>query len=151
MNFLSCLGIVCGIALATAMAMADTLPMKAEQADTFVRMALAGIDREHPYKPGNVLNSPADIVAPRVKHPVFYGHFDWHSSVHGHWMLVRLLKLHPQAGWAGEVRGILDKRFNQKDLAAEAAHFAIKENKSFERMYGWAWVMRSAWRSRETS
>jgi hypothetical protein len=130
------------IALATGQVMADTALMKTEQADTFVRMALAGIDREYPYKPGNVLGSAEDIVAPREKHPVFYGHFDWHSSVHGHWMLVRLLKLHPQAAWAQEVRGILDKRFTEKALAAEAAHFSIKENKSFERMYGWAWVMR---------
>jgi len=133
---------LCGMALATAMTMAETPSMKAEQAETFVRMALAGIDREYPFKPGHVLSGTQDIVAPRVKHPVFYGHFDWHSSVHGHWMLVRLLRLHPQAPWAKEVRGILDQRFTEKALAAEAAHFTNKENKSFERMYGWAWVMR---------
>lgn len=130
------------IALATTLLMAETPAMKSEQADTFVRMALAGIDREYPYKPGDVLVDANDIVAPRAKHPVFYGHFDWHSSVHGHWMLVRLLRLHPQASWAKEVRAVLNRRFTEKALAAEAAHFSIKENKSFERMYGWAWVMR---------
>ena len=137
--FLRCFA---AIALATMLLMAETPVMKSEQADTFVKMALAGIDREYPYKPGDVLVDAKDIVAPRVKHPVFYGHFDWHSSVHGHWMLVRLLRLHPQASWAKEVRDVLNQRFTEKALAAEAAHFAIKENKSFERMYGWAWVMR---------
>lgn len=134
--------LIAAITLATALVMAETPAMKSTQADTFVRMALSGIDREYPYKPGDVLAGAQDVVAPRVKHPVFYGHFDWHSSVHGHWMLVRLLRLHPQAIWAQEVRGVLDKHFTEKALAAEAAHFSIKENKSFERMYGWAWVMR---------
>ncbi|MFM2170273.1 MAG: hypothetical protein RI957_502 [Verrucomicrobiota bacterium] len=142
MRIFSSLRWLFGIALATTLTLADTPMMKTDQVETFVRMALAGMDREYPYKPGDVLGGPQDIVAPRAKHPVFYGHFDWHSSVHGHWMLVRLLRLHPQASWATEVRGILTKRFTEKALAAEAAHFAIKENKSFERMYGWAWVMR---------
>ncbi len=133
---------MCAITLATGMLMANSVGVRAEQAETFVTMALAGIDREYPYKPGNVLRDASDIVVPRAKHPVFYGHFDWHSSVHGHWMLVRLLRLHPQAPWAKDVRDIIDKRFTQDALAAEAAHFTIKENYGFERMYGWAWVMR---------
>lgn len=131
-----------GIALATSVAMAENVEMKPEQAATFVKMALAGIDREYPYKPGVVLADAKDIKSPRENHPVFYGHFDWHSSVHGHWMLVRLLRLYPEAAWAKEVRGILNKRFTQPALAAEAAFFSTKENRSFERMYGWAWVMR---------
>jgi hypothetical protein len=134
--------VLSAIGLATTVALADAPAMEEKQAATFVTMALAGIDREYPYKPGNVLRDAADIVAPRAKHPVFYGHFDWHSSVHGHWMLVRLLRLHPQAPWAKDVRAILNKRFTQDALAAEAAHFTIKENYGFERMYGWAWVMR---------
>jgi hypothetical protein len=73
---------------------------------------------------------------------VFYGHFDWHSSVHGHWMLVRCLRLQPKAPWAAEVRKVLDARFTEKALKDEAAYFTQKENRSFERMYGWAWLLR---------
>jgi hypothetical protein len=113
-----------------------------EQAAGFVKMALAGIDREFPNKPGDVLRGPADVKSPREMHPVFYGHFDWHSSVHGHWLLVRLLRADPQAAFAPEVRRVLDGRFTQAALAAEAAYFRIKENRSFERMYGWAWALR---------
>jgi len=105
-------------------------------------MALAGIDREFPNKPGDVLRGPADLRSPRETHPVFYGHFDWHSSVHGHWMLVRLLRLQPQAPFAPEVRSVMNRRFTRDGLAAEAAYFRIKENRSFERMYGWAWALR---------
>ena len=85
--------------------------------------------------------SPTRTVRPpRKLHPVFYGHFDWHSSVHGHWTLVRLLKLFPEHAKAAEVRRVLEERFTVEGLQAEAAYLA--ENKSFERMYGWAWALR---------
>ena len=109
------------ILLAIVLSLTHLSAMTAEQSETFVRMALAGIDREYPYKPGHVWRDATDIVAPREKHPVFYGHFDWHSSVHGHWMLVRLLRLHPDANWAKEVRAVIDARFTQAALAKEAA------------------------------
>jgi hypothetical protein len=112
------------------------------QAAGFVKMALAGIDREYPNKPGGTLRGPEDVAPPRQAHPVFYGHFDWHSSVHGHWMLARLLRLRPQAPFAEEVRKTLDRRFTREALEAEAAYFRIPENRSFERMYGWAWALR---------
>jgi len=118
--------------------------MNEGQAAGFVKLALAGIDREYPNKTGHVTTGPDDLRSPREMHPVFYGHFDWHSSVHGHWMLLRLLKLFPQASFAGEVRGVLGKRLTAEGLAAEAAYFRKKENRSFERMYGWAWALRLA-------
>ena len=95
--------------------------MTREQAETFVKLALAGIDREYPCKSADVWCGAEDVVAQRVKHPVFYGHFDWHSSVHGHWMLVRLLRLFPGEAWAGTVRETLAGRFSRDALAAEAA------------------------------
>jgi hypothetical protein len=135
---------ICWLLLAsTALANADIPPaIPADQAAGFVKLALAGIDREFPNKPGDVLTGPADVRSPRQVHPVFYGHFDWHSSVHGHWLLVRLLRDQPQAAFAEEVRKVLDGRFTEKALAAEAAYFQKKENRSFERMYGWAWAFR---------
>ena len=118
--------------------------MTLEQAEGFVKLALAGIDREFPNKTSHVTTGPDDLKTPKQLHPVFYGHFDWHSSVHGHWMLVRLLKRFPAAPFAENVRETLDRRLTAEGLAAEAAYFRGKENRSFERLYGWAWALRLA-------
>lgn len=111
-----------------------------EQAEHFSRVALAGLHRAWPYKIGYVYESEKSVRPPREHHPVFFGHFDWHSSVHGHWTLVRLLKLFPNHARAEETRAALKKSFTHDALAAEAQF--LKENPSFERMYGWAWAMR---------
>src|SRR5262249_45371707 len=70
----------------------EKLKMTQEQASAFAKLALKGIKKEYPNKPADVLNSEAEVKNPRAIHPAFYGCFDWHSSVHGHWMLVRLLR-----------------------------------------------------------
>ncbi|BCX49710.1 DUF2891 domain-containing protein [Haloferula helveola] len=118
--------------------------MTEEQAEDFVALALAGIDREYPNKPGAVLTGAGELKTPRQMHPVFFGHFDWHSSVHGHWMLVRLVRLFPEAGFSDRVREMLDSRLSAGGLRAEADYFLEPENRSFERMYGWAWALRLA-------
>lgn len=130
------------IAALSASTLAAEDGMTEQLAAGYVKMALAGIDREYPNKPGGVWRGPQDVRSPRVTHPVFYGHYDWHSSVHGHWTLLRLLRRYPTAAFAPEVRRVLDGRFTPEGLAAEAAYFHIKENQSFERMYGWAWALR---------
>lgn len=109
-------------------------------AGRLVSLARAGIDREFPYKMGTTLNGIEDLQRPRDIHAVFNGHFDWHSSVHGHWTLVCLLRLYPEADWAGEVREQLDSRFSSAALISEAKF--LLDHPSFERMYGWAWIMR---------
>ena len=126
--------------LLTVMTVSAKNRLSAEEAVRFVDLALAGLNREFPNKPGHVLRSAADARAPREVTPVFFGHFDWHSSVHGHWTLVRLLRLFPDAQWTGKVRDELEKKFTADGLAAEAAY--LKANPSFERMYGWAWALR---------
>ena len=73
----------------------EVLKMNLKQASLFARLALAGIEKEYPNKPDHVMNGHSDIKGPRALHPAFYGSFDWHSSVHGHWMLVRLLRWLP--------------------------------------------------------
>lgn len=113
-----------------------------EQVEKFARLALDGIGREYPNKPGHLLTGPESLKSPRELHPVFFGCFDWHSAVHGHWMLFRLLRCHPGAAVSGEIRRVLDERFTAGGLRAEAAYFG--ENPSFERMYGWAWALRLA-------
>ena len=125
-----------------------------EQVTAFVDLALTGIEKQYPNKPGNVLASAEDIQSPQEMHPVFYGCFDWHSSVHGHWLLVRLLKLYPENSRAQTIRELLDKQLDPKKLQQEADYFEAKENRSFERMYGWAWALRLAaelhtWRDKD--
>jgi hypothetical protein len=73
----------------------NPLSLSQAQASAFARLALKNIAKEYPSKPGDVLNGTADVKVPRAMHPAFYGSFDWHSSVHGHWMLVRLLRQFP--------------------------------------------------------
>lgn len=115
-----------------------------EHVARFARLAIAGIPREFPNKPSNVITGPEAILGPRQMHPVFYGCFDWHSSVHGHWMLVRLLRMSPAAPTASEARALLNCQLTAEGLAAEAAYFDERENRGFERMYGWAWALRLA-------
>ena len=114
------------------------------QVTAFARLAIEGIEKEYPNKPSNVMVGAESVLSPQAMHPVFYGCFDWHSSVHGHWMLVRLLKLYPESSVAGEIRRLLNRQFTAAKLAKEAAYFEPKENRSFERMYGWAWALRLA-------
>ncbi|MEM8946515.1 MAG: DUF2891 domain-containing protein [Planctomycetota bacterium] len=116
--------------------------LSSEQVAGFANLALEGIPREYPNKPGNVMTGPESVRSPREMHPVFFGSFDWHSSVHGHWMLVRLAKLYPEAPVVPEIRQLLDKQLTAEKLAKEAEYFDITENRTFERMYGWAWLLR---------
>ncbi|MBC8868311.1 MAG: DUF2891 domain-containing protein [Planctomycetes bacterium] len=114
------------------------------QVAAFANLALEGMEREYPNKPSNVMVGPDSIKSPKEMHPAFYGCFDWHSSVHGHWMLVRLLKLYPECSTARRMRERLARHLTLEKMKTEAAYFDIRENRSFERMYGWAWALRLA-------
>jgi len=115
-----------------------------DQASAFARLALKGIGKEYPNKPEHVLTGPEDVKAPKALHPAFYGSYDWHSSVHGHWMLVRLLRVFPDLAESTEIRQVLGQHLSAADLKAEADYFARKESKPFERPYGWAWLLKLA-------
>jgi hypothetical protein len=115
-----------------------------ERASAFARLALKGLNKEYPNKPEHVMGGPSDVVAPKALHPAFFGCYDWHSSVHGHWMLVRLLKLFPDLPEGTEIRAILAAHFTAENLKAESDYFSRKESKSFERPYGWAWLLKLA-------
>ncbi|MGC6463091.1 MAG: DUF2891 domain-containing protein [Pirellulaceae bacterium] len=112
------------------------------QITAFAQLALSGMDTEYPNKPSNVLAGPGDVKSPAALHPAFYGCFDWHSSVHGHWMLARLLKLYPNASAAPQIRKALSQHLTADKLRKETEYFLQPYNKSFERMYGWAWYFR---------
>jgi hypothetical protein len=124
--------------------MKETRTMTQEQASAFARLALKGIQKEYPNKPGDVLNGAVDIKIPRALHPAFYGSFDWHSSVHGHWMLVRLLRLFPELPEKRTIRAVLAEHLSAKNLQAEADYFARPNTQSYERPYGWAWLLKLA-------
>ncbi|MEU3664081.1 DUF2891 domain-containing protein [Streptomyces sp. NPDC032940] len=108
----------------------------------FVRLALANITREYPNFPAHLTLSADERVAPRSLHPAFYGAYDWHSSVHMHWLLVRLLRRHggtPALPDTGPAVDALDRHLTAENLAAEAAY--LRDHPSFERPYGWAWLL----------
>jgi hypothetical protein len=113
-----------------------------EHARRFAHLAIASVVREFPNKPMHVHVGPESAQSPRALHPSFYGSFDWHSAVHGHWLLVRLRRAFPDAAFAAEARAILEEHFAPERIAAEAAYFEPSSNRSYERMYGWAWLFR---------
>ncbi len=121
-------------------------PLTAELAERFAGLAVEGIVREYPNKPGNVMVDAAGVRSPRAMHPAFYGSFDWHSSVHGHWMLIRLMRVGPPLPpeLLQEIRQALDAHLQADAIAAEVAYFREPGQRSFERMYGWAWALRLA-------
>ena len=119
-------------------------PLTDAQAAVFSKLALDCIVTEYPNKPMQVMVGDESALTPRQLHPVFYGCFDWHSAVHGHWLLVRLLKLHPGHLEAQNTRAALAAQFSAEELVAEAEYFDAKHNRSFERMYGWVWLLRLA-------
>jgi len=116
-----------------------------ELAARFARLALDCVHREYPNKIGHVLNTDEDARTPSSLHPVFYGCFDWHSSVHGHWLLVRLLRTVPPDQWAEGLReqiiAALQKSFTVEGVTEEIAYFQAENRKSYERPYGVAWFL----------
>jgi hypothetical protein len=104
-------------------------------------LPLRCMQREFPYKTGISFTDSTLAVKPRLYHPAFYGCYDWHSSVHGHWMLVRLLKLFPDMPHAKEIRQKLKENLSAANIGGEMRIFGTKDNESFERTYGWAWLL----------
>jgi hypothetical protein len=113
----------------------------AAAAERFASLALTCVDKEYPNKISHVLNSDADVAPPRNLTPAFYGCYDWHSSVHGHWLLVRLAKTFPEAPFATPAREALGKSLTAENLKQEAAYLRGTGRASFERPYGLAWLL----------
>ena len=115
--------------------------LTAELASRFARLALANIAREYPNKLDHVLAGPGDLAGPRQLHPAFFGSFDWHSCVHAHWLLVRILRVQPSIPEALAVRSALETSLGEANLEAELAYLRRPESAAFERSYGWAWLL----------
>lgn len=117
------------------------MPLTAHAA-SFARLALANITREYPNSPAHLMTSPDEDIRPSTLHPAFHGAYDWHSSVHMHWLLVRLLRRHggtPAFPRTAPVIDVLDRHLTPANIAVEAAH--LRDHPSFERPYGWSWLM----------
>jgi hypothetical protein len=110
----------------------------------FAALALGHVRREYPNNLDHALAGPQDAHTPRDLHPIFYGSFDWHSCVHGHWMLARLLRRFPAMGRAAEIRALFDDQFTPEKAAGERAYFARPTARGFKRPYGWAWLLKLA-------
>ena len=110
-------------------------------AERFARIALGHVEREYPNKLDHVLNGPEDALGPRALHPIFHGSFDWHSCVHGHWLLARILRRFPDGPAAGGIRALLDRQFTEQKVAGELAYLQRPLSAGFERPYGAAWLL----------
>jgi hypothetical protein len=117
------------------------LTMTQAMAERFAEIALGHVGREYPNKLDQVLAGPADLQSPRALHPIFYGSFDWHSSVHSHWLLARVLRRFPGVARAPAIHAWLDQALTPQNAAGELAFLARPGAGGFERPYGWAWLL----------
>jgi hypothetical protein len=115
-----------------------------DDARRFAQLALSCLHQEYPNKISHVLASDADARAPRFLYPAFHGCYDWHSSVHGHWLLVRLVRRFPEAPFAATARAALAKSLTTANLVAESEYLRQSGRASFERPYGLAWLLQLA-------
>src|SRR5438067_9368883 len=113
----------------------------ARAAERFAKLALACVHKEYPNKISHVLNSDADVAPPRKLTPTFCGCYDWHSSVHGHWLLVRLLRTFPNAPFSAAARDALKQSLTAENLKEEANYLRGQGRASFERPYGLSWLL----------
>ncbi|WP_144110417.1 DUF2891 domain-containing protein [Paraburkholderia sp. BCC1886] len=118
-----------------------SLQLTPEFASRFANLALAHLTREYPNKLTHSLAGPQDVQGPRDLHPIFYGSYDWHSCVHGYWLILHLLERFPDLPEAERIVAVVDEHFTQANVAGELAYLALPHNRGFERPYGWAWLL----------
>jgi hypothetical protein len=115
--------------------------LTAELATRLAAIALGHVTREYPNKLDHVLAGPQDIRSPRELHPIFWGSFDWHSCVHGYWLLARLHRRLPRLPQAGQITALLDAQFTDDKVGGELRYLGEPARRGFERPYGWAWAL----------
>lgn len=115
-------------------------PLTQAQASNLMQLPLDCAEVEYPNKLNQTLGSDADLASPTKLHPAFYGCFDWHSAVHGHWSMVRLLKQFPDIQGYDQAKGILQRHITAANIAVDIEY--LQNNPSWERPYGWAWLLK---------
>ena len=121
--------------------MAASLALTAETASKFARLALAHVRREFPNKVDHVMNDAADVKSPRSLHPIFFGSFDWHSCVHGYWLLATVYRLFPMIDEATEIERLFEQQLTPEKVDVEVKYLGQPLRNTFERPYGWAWLL----------
>ena len=116
--------------------------LNTKKAEYLYHFAYECIDKEYPNKLNGVLGDDSYLAPPRVLHPAFYGCFDWHSSVHGHWTLVTILNEFPDFKYRDEILVKLRKNITKENIQKEIEYFNDNQNKDYERTYGWAWLFK---------
>jgi hypothetical protein len=112
-----------------------------ETAQRFAEIALGHVTREYPHKLDQVLEAREDLLGPLALHPIFFGSFDWHSCVHGYWLLMRILRLFPELPVTGRIRTLFDEMLCEANVQGELAYLDRAYTGGFERPYGWAWLL----------
>lgn len=122
----------------------DSTPIELnlKEANRLSKLPLKCMDTEYPNRLGQTLSGEEDLQSPKQLHPAFYGCFDWHSSVHGHWMLVNLLKQFPDLENKDSIKQKLIENLSKENILAEVHYLEKKYNKTYERTYGWAWLLK---------
>jgi hypothetical protein len=115
--------------------------LDAALARQLAQIALGHVTSEYPNKLDHVMTGPADVQSPRALHPVFYGSFDWHSCVHGYWLLARLRLRFPALPERSQIDALFDAQLTPEKLALECAYLERPHSGTFERPYGWAWLL----------
>lgn len=115
--------------------------LNAELASHIARIALGHVRKEYPHKLDHVLLSDADVLPPRVLHPIFYGSFDWHSCVHGWWTLLTVRRLFPDIAEASAIADLASDSFTSEKVGGELAYLQRPSSRGFERPYGWGWLL----------
>ena len=115
--------------------------MTRELAAVFANIALSHVTREYPAKMDHVLTGPLDIQSPRALHPMFYGSFDWHSCVHGFWLLAKIFRLFPDLPQSAKIRSLFNAQLTAENVAREQNYLERPMQGNFERPYGWAWLL----------
>lgn len=110
-------------------------------ASRFARISLGHVTREYPHKSDHVMDGDADVYIPHRVHPIFYGSFDWHSCVHGYWLLARLSRLFPELPDRPAIDALFAEALTPEKVEAERAYLGRTSSRSFERPYGWAWLL----------
>jgi hypothetical protein len=115
--------------------------LTAATANRFAGIALGHVTKEYPHKLDHVMDGPEDVLSPRALHPIFFGSFDWHSCVHGYWLLMRTLRLYPQMAESARIQVLLDAMLTPEKVAGEVDYLDRAYTGGFERPYGWAWLL----------
>jgi hypothetical protein len=110
-------------------------------AEKFATLALAHVSREYPNIMHHVATGPDDVIGPRKAHPIFFGSYDWHSCVHGYWLMARLMRRYPAFAHAAQISALFDDRITPDNVAGELNYISTPQSRGFERPYGWGWLL----------